>query len=166
METITKPNVADLIAQSKQNTEMAKGRLLRTFEFIPDDKLTYSPAPTCKHALRIVAHCAVTNNIFATILRGEDLPVSENPDEARAKVAAMESSVTSREAAVKSLEDSTAAVMSALDKVTAESLETSPMSPFGPFPMSFWMALPAMHMGSHAGQIDYIQTIWDDQEFH
>lgn len=166
METITKPNITDLIEQSKQNAEMAKSRLLRTFEFVPDDKLTWSPAESSKHALRIVAHCGVTNNIFATILRGEELPVPASAEEAVAQVGSMEKSITDRQSAVKLIEDSTNAVVQALSHVTPERMDTSPMSPFGPFPMAFWMALPAIHMGNHAGQIDYLQTIWDDQEFH
>lgn len=163
---MTKPNVADLIAQSKQNAEMAKNQLLRTFEFVPDDKLTWTPSETSKTALRIVAHCGVTNTIFATILRGEDLPVSTDAAEAVARVGEMEKAITDRATAVKLIEDSTAAVVNALDKVTEERMGTSPMSPFGALPMAFWMALPAMHMGGHACQIDYLQTIWGDQVFH
>jgi hypothetical protein len=64
------------------------------------------------------------------------------------------------------VEDSTAAVLEALDSVTAEMLDTAPLSPFGPFPFAFWMQLPAEHMKAHASQIDYLQTIWGDLENH
>ena len=50
--------------------------------------------------------------------------------------------------------------------MTAERFATSPNSPFGPMPMAFWVNLPGMHMGSHASQIDYLQTIWGDLVDH
>ena len=156
----------ETIAQAKKATEAAKARLLATFAFVPEDKLNWSPSPTARTAAWIVAHCGVSNGAFATILRGEEVPLPASPTEAAARIRAGGKEVTTREAAVKLLEDSAAEVIRALENVSPERLQTTPMSPFGPFPFAFWMTLPSEHMSGHAQQIDYLQTIWGDCEEH
>lgn len=159
-------NTADMIAQAKQSTLMAKARLLKTFEFVPDDKLDWTPAEPARTSLQIVAHCGTANKAFATVLRGEDLPITGTPEEAAALIREGGKDIKTREEAVQLVEDSTAEIMEALDGVTAQMTSTSPNSPFGPIPFPFWMILPADHMGGHASQLNYIQTIWGDLQDH
>jgi hypothetical protein len=166
MDTMTAPNLSEQIAQVKRDTQMAKEQLLRTFEFVPEDKLRWSPSPMARHALWIVGHCGIANQAFATSLRGEELPLNVSPEEASAQILAAGRDISSREEAIKLVKDSTTELLQALDNVTEEMLETSPMSPFGPFPFVFWMRLPAEHIKSHSFQIDYLQTIWGDLESH
>jgi hypothetical protein len=166
METLTQPNLSEIIGQAKQSAEMTNAGLLRTFSFVPDDKLTWSPSGTCRSALAIVAHCGILNGIFAATLRGETIPVPPSPAEAIAYVKGLEAKVTTREAAIAMIEDSHAQVMKALDGIQASQLETSPMSPFGPLPFAFWMQLPTIHTNAHSAQIDYLQTIWGDLDLH
>ena len=166
MTTMTKPDVSEMIAQSKQAAEIGKAKLLKIFELVPDDKLTWSPSPDARTAVQIVAHCGLANGAFATILRGEKLPLPADPAEASAMIRKGGRDVTSRETAVQMLESSTADVLAALDKVSAEMFGTSPDSPFGPIPFPFWMGVPGDHMTGHAHQIEYIQTIWGDIQDH
>jgi hypothetical protein len=67
---------------------------------------------------------------------------------------------------MQSIKNSTSELLQALDNVSAEMVGTAPMSPFGQFPFSFWMVLPAEHMKGHARQVDYLQTIWGDLDNH
>lgn len=159
-------STAELIAQSKQEAEKAKAYLLNTFSFVPDDKLHWSPSPTARTPIQIVAHCGAANRAFATVLRGDPLPIPDSTEEATAQIRNAGREITTREEAVKLVESSTAEIIAALDTVTEEMVGTTPSSPFGPLPFTFWMKLPYLHMGAHAPQIDYIQTIWGDLEDH
>lgn len=165
METMT-TDLAELIARTKERVERSKAQLLRTFEFVPDEKLRYAPASSARTALQIVSHCGMANFAFATILRGEELEMPTDPVEAAAQIRMAGHEIAAREEAVKLVEDSSEQVLAALENVTDEMLETAPHSPFGPMPFTFWMALPADHISVHASQIDYLQTIWGDLESH
>ena len=156
------PNIGEI----KQTTEQAKARLLKTFGFVPDDKLTWSPSQSARTALQIVAHCGMSNQAFATLLRGEELDFPSDPKEAAALIRQGGQDIATREEAIQLLDTATAAVIQALDKATPELLASSPNSPFGPLPYTFWMGVPSMHMSGHANQIDYIQTIWGDYQDH
>ncbi len=153
------------IEQAKQAVNTAKDRLLKTFSFVPNDKLNWSPSPTAKNALRIAAHAAVGNYANASLIRGEKLKTT-SPSEMMAFVYAEEKKVTSRDQAVKLIEDSCKTVLAALDGLTEQKMATSVASPFGTFPMMFWMNFPSSHMEYCAAQIDYLQTIWGDLEIH
>jgi hypothetical protein len=163
---MTNSETSQAITQAKEAAEKGKDELLQTFAFVPEDKLTWSPSQSARSALWMVAHCGVSNRAFATIIRGETLSLSDDPEEVAAQVRNGGRDVTSREAAVRIVEESTAEVLSALDAVTPERLASSPDSPFGPVPFSFWMMLPGEHMQGHTRQLEYLQTIWGDLEDH
>lgn len=150
-------------AQFKEQTRMAKERLLKTFGFVPDDRLTWSPSPTAKSALQIVAHTGTSNYVLAGILRGD---ASIGTPEGHAKAHEAEAAVTTRESAVKLIEESTEAVLAALDTIAPDQLGRMVAAPWRTAPMTFWMGLPALHMQGHAAQIDYLQTVWGDGEIH
>jgi hypothetical protein len=158
--------VSELVARSKRETEQASAQLLKTFEFVPEDRQTWSPSPTARTALRIVAHCGAANFAFAALLRGDGWGLSMDPQEAMAQIRSSGSDVSTREGAVESVRESTAAVLAALDGATPERVESAAPTPFGPFPYTLCMAFPADHMSGHARQIDYLQTIWGDEEDH
>ncbi|CAN5668084.1 hypothetical protein BH11ARM2_BH11ARM2_00540 [soil metagenome] len=99
-------------------------------------------------------------------LRGEKLDMPSDPAEASAMFRNGGKDAKTREEAVKSVEDSTSAVLAALDSITEERAASSPDSPFGPIPFAFWMQVPPMHMTGHARQLDYIETIWGDVQDH
>ena len=164
METMTA--LPELVAQAKEGAEQAKARLLRTFEFVPEDKLRWSPSSSARTALQIVAHCGLGNRAFAAIIRGEEMPLSGTPQEAAVQIRASDVNPATREEAVAMVEDSVAEVLEALDGVTDEMLDTTPTSPFGPLPFAYWMGLSSNHTGFHTAQIEYLQTIWGDLESH
>jgi hypothetical protein len=167
MSATTVPNLAELVAQAKQSAEEAKALLLTNFSFVPDDKLTWSPSASARSAVQIVAHCGAANEAFAEVIAGGEIPINGlSPEEASAQIRISGATVTSREEAVELVEESTARVIAALDKATPELLATAPMTPFGPFPYEAWMVLPGQHMGGHAQQLAYLQTIWGDLEDH
>ncbi|NLC58550.1 MAG: DinB family protein [Armatimonadetes bacterium] len=149
------------VAAVKEQTRMAKERLLKTFSFVPEEKLTWSPSPTAKSALQILAHTGTSNQSLAALLRGEPGGAEEHE-----RLHAAEAAITTRAQAVQLIEESTEEVLAALDTLTPERIASMVETPWLTAPMPFFMGLPALHMQGHAAQIDYLQTIWGDEQFH
>jgi hypothetical protein len=157
------PQTQAAVEACKKNLQMCSHRLKTTFSFVPDDKLDFKPADSCKSAVQIIAHCAVSNHNFISIIKGE---MEGDPKERFAESKRKEEGITSKDAALASLDESVQAVSDALDTITDENIGIDIPTPFFTAPMMFWMYLPARHMDNHASQIDYIQTIWGDLDWH
>ena len=156
----------NIVAMCKQSTVRGMERLLKTLSFVPDDKLTWSPSPTAKSALRVAAHTACTAENFALIIRDGKFPV-DSMQELFATLNAGEVAVTSREQAIQLMRTNTDAVLAALDAATPEIISSTVETPFGfSAPMAFFMSLPGIHAENHAAQIDYLQTCWGDVDVH
>ncbi len=140
---------------------------LRNFSHVPDDRLTWTPMPTAKSALRIAAHTALYAGRFARMIRDRRLPAPDDLTEWLAERDAEEVAITSREEMEMVFRAGTAEVLAALDSLTPEEVEMSLDSNQGwSMPMKQLMGLPGFHATLHAGQIDYLQTCWDDQQVY
>ncbi|MEO7714897.1 MAG: DinB family protein [Capsulimonas sp.] len=166
MSIVTAPSVTDSIALAVRRMGATKSQLLKTFAHVPDDKLQWSPTPTCRTPLQIVAHCAYVNGVVAGVLMGETDHARTSVEEGRRQTLEFEAMVMDREQALTLLEKSCADVLGAIATMTAERFVEPMESRFGPIPASFWMLLPSTHMSNHAAQIDYIQTAWGDLDNH
>lgn len=157
----------DLVESSKQRAVSNMEFFLRNFAHVPDDKLNWTPTPTAKSALRIAAHTALYAGRFAAMIRAKALPIPENLSEWMAQREAEEIAITSREEMEKVFRQGTAEVLEALDALTPEDVALILDSGQGwTTPMTQLMGLPAWHATLHAGQIDYLQTCWDDQQIY
>ena len=153
----------DVITMCKQRATEAMEQFLHVLSFVPADKLTWSPTPTAKSALQIAAHCAGYSGGFASIIRTGKFPSVEEflgPIESAIK------SVTTLDQAETVLRKGIADTIAALDAVRPEQIGAMIDTPIGPQPFTFFMTIPARHLDTHTGQIDYLQTCWDDQEVH
>ncbi len=151
----------------KKFTVDAVEEFLRVFSFVPDDKLEWQATPTAKSALRIGAHTALYLGRFAKMIRDVKLPSHDNLDEWLAQRNAAEIAVTTREEVVAIFGTGREEVLAALDGLTPEAIASTLDSGFGwSVPMTWLMKLPDGHTIGHAGQIDFLQTCWDDQEVH
>lgn len=140
---------------------------LRNFSYVPDDKLNWSPTPTAKSALRVAAHTALYAGRFARMIRERAVPVVTDLAAWEAQVASEELMITTREEVERVFRAGTDEVLSALDTVTPEDLESTLDSGQGwSMPMRFVVALPGWHATLHTGQIDFIQTCYGDQEIY
>lgn len=140
---------------------------LRNFSHVPDDMLEWTPTPTAKSPIRIAAHTALYAGRFAKMIRDRRLPAPENLTEWLAQRDAEEVAVTSREEVDRIFREGTAEVLAALDTLSPEDVEMTLDSGQGwSVPMSQLMGLPGFHATLHAGQIDYLQTCWDDQQVY
>lgn len=158
----------DEAIQTKEGVQSAAADLLKTFSFVPDDRLGWSPSEAARSPLWMVGHCAEANQAFACFIRGEAPPMAENmsPEEIDRSIRDAGRATATREEAVRAVEASCQAVADALDALDSETIERTVDSPFGPTPVRFWMGLPAIHMTGHARQLDYMQTIWGDLQDH
>lgn len=156
-----------LVASCKENAVRGMEVFLKTFSFVPDDKLTWAPTPTAKSAIRIAAHTALYAGRFARMIRDRKLPSSDNLPEWLAQRNAEEAAITSRTDIESIFRKGTDQVIAALDSLTPEAIGTTLGTGLGwSMPMTFLMNLPGYHAMSHAAQIDYLQTCWNDQEVH
>lgn len=140
---------------------------LRNFSHVPEEKLEWRATPTAKSAIRIAAHTALYAGRFAAMIRDRRLPVPENLAAWLADRDAEEIAIKSREEIERIFREGTAEVLEALDTLKPEEIEVALDSGQGwSMPMTFLIGLPAFHATLHAGQIDYLQTCWDDQQVY
>lgn len=157
----------DEIESAKQRAVSGVEMFLRNFSHVPDDKLHWTPTPTAKSSLRIAAHTALYAARFAKMIRDRRLPQPENLPEWLAQRDAEEIAITNRKDVERIFRDGTAEVLEALDGLTPEDVEMSLDSGQGwSIPMKQVMGLPGFHATLHTGQIDYLQTCWDDQQVY
>lgn len=134
----------------------AHARMVATFSAVPEDRIRWSPTHSAKSALQIVSHCVDANRQVALALRGKKAPVG--PD--------WNFVLANKEEALGELSRSVAEFDSALAEMTSELFETTTETPAGHEPMAAIMHFMGWHLAEHAGQIDFLQTCWDDQESH
>ena len=156
-----------LVAACKESAVQGMEQFLKTFSFVPDDKLNWAPSPTAKSAMQIAAHTAVYASVFAKMIRDRKLPFGDEIPEFVARIKASAEAVSGRAEMESVFRKGTEEAIAALDTLTPEAIDISLDSGLGwSLPMTFLMALPGTHAYSHAAQIDYLQTCWDDQEVH
>ena len=85
-----------LVASCKEIAVRGMEVFLKTFSFVPDDKLTWTPTPTAKSAIRIAAHTALYAGRFARWIKDGKLPAVDNLPEWLAQINAEEEAITSR----------------------------------------------------------------------
>lgn len=156
-----------LIEVNKQSAITGMEIFLRNFSHVPDDRLNWTPTPTAKSALRIAAHTALYARRFARMIATREIPGADNLTEWLAQREAEENAVTRREEIERIFREGTAEVLTALDGLTAVDITSTLDSGRGwTMPMTFLMGLPGWHATLHTGQIDFLQTCWDDQEVY
>jgi hypothetical protein len=156
-----------LVALCKESAVQEMEYFLKVFSFVPDDKLTWTPTPTAKSAIRIAAHTALYAGRFARMIKDVKLPGSDNLAQRKAQRDADEVTITSRAEMEHIFRKGTEEVLAALDSLPPEAVGTSLDSGFGwSMPMTLLMNMPGLHANAHAAQIDYLQTCWGDQDVH
>lgn len=158
------PKMEDTIARCKRQAERAMEHFLKVLSFVPEEKLDWKPAPTAKSALEIAAHCAGYSSGFAGIIATGAFP--QTVDDFLGPIQTRIAGVSNLGQAEAMLREGTAETLLALDKVQPEWIDATIDTPIGPTPFRFFMTIPANHLINHTGQIDYLQTCWDDQEVH
>ena len=79
---------------------------------------------------------------------------------------AEEETVKTKEQALALLEETSDAYLKWLDTVTPEQIASTVQFPMGVMPMAVAITFAADHMRSNAAQLDYLQTIVGDLDWH
>ena len=148
MTTSTALNAQSLLAG---DLRQALGRLNATLHATPADKLDFKPSETAK-SIREIAQHALGGNGYCMGFVGLE-PIG-NPEQ------------TEVEALIVDLEASVGALADYAAKASDETLATE-VDFFGSkLPIAAVLQTAEWHVSRHAGQIDYIQTIYGDLEDH
>lgn len=156
----------EIIDAAKAEFLRAKERITHNLATTPDDRINWSPTPTARTPVQQVAHAAMATTGIQGLLMGKPFPYASLADLDPALRLA-EKEFTTREQALSLLEQTSAEYLQWLDTMTPEQMASTVHLPSRPsFPMAVGITLPADHMRSHCAQIDYIQTIYGDRDWH
>ena len=155
----------NVIEESKTEFTRAKERIAKCLDVTSEDKLNWSPSSTSRTPIKLVAHSAMAIQGIGGILAGKPFPFTSMA-EMDATFRAEEEIVTTKEQALALLEETSAAYLKWLDTVTPEQLASTVQFPMGAMPMAVAITFAADHMRSHAAQLDYLQTIIGDLDWH
>lgn len=155
------------IQQAKDNFLQSKARLLQALNNTPDDKLNWSPTPTARTPIEIVIHSADALKNIHDMLDGRPFQIS-NTAEADKHFRESEKRISTREEVVELFEKNSTAYVAWLDALTPERLNDPITFPFGlgAGTVGIGLQFPALHTSSHTPQIEYIQTIYGDRDWH
>ena len=143
----------------KKHTGMAMEGFMDGLKHIPDDKLDWVPMGKAKPALAIAVEIVTSNKWLAAEIRGEE--------GAGAVWEAMDpSSCPTREAAVAALKESMIEFEAALDEAAEEVFGETRKLPWGESTVAEMCGMGAIHIAYHSGQLNYIQLLLGDEEFH
>lgn len=159
--------MSDAIQIAKQDFEQSRARMLGLLGNTPDDRLNWSPSPTARTPLAIVAHAAISIHHITEMLKGRPFGV---PSSAVADkyFRQEEAKFTSRADVVALFEGNAAAYVAWIDDLTEEGLSDPITFPFGlgTGTVLDCLSTPARHTDAHIGQLEYVQTIYGDQNWH
>jgi hypothetical protein len=158
-------NMEDIISQAKAEFIRSKERMARTLATTPDDKINASPSPTARTPIQLVAHGALGISGIQGMLVGKPFPYA-SVAEADTAFRNAEKEYTTREQVLGLLEQNSAEYLTWLDTLTPEQLGSTLQTSVGSFPMAAAITFPADHLRGHAAQIDYLQTIYGDHDWH
>jgi len=144
---------------------LAAGRLrwnlnhiLTSFAATPDDKLDFKPSETANSPRQLIQHVIGGNGVVAQSFGIASAP-SGSPAELESAPAA-----TDRESLTTRLRETTETIINHIENLPDEAMDTTVQFISRPLPMTSFLLLDDWHITRHAGQLDYLQTIWGDLE--
>ncbi len=155
----------NIIPEAKAEFVRAKERMVRALATTPDDKINWSPGTCARTPIQLVAHSAMGIAGIQGMLVGKPFPYADVVA-ADAAWRAAEKEFTTREQVLGLLEQNSAEYLVWLDTLTSEQVASTLQLPFGTFPMAAAITFAADHLRNHAAQIDYLQTVYGDQDWH
>lgn len=160
------PALQETIDKTKETYLQAAAQLRAAFANIPDERLNWSPSPTSRTPIQIVAHCAAATNFIREQMDGTPFPL-KNTEEADSFFREWERQFHTRAQALELLDEASAKHLAWLEGLTEERLQFMAELPFGlgSAPVEAWLDIAANHTRSHVPQLEYIQTIYGDKDW-
>ena len=144
----------------------ARDSLVRTAEAVPDDKLNWRPLDAGRSALDLLGDAAQTPKMIAMMLesRGETMPSREMFQEMKA-----ERENWTRDDALSHLQANCDRLLPLIELLPDEELAreiTLPMGGGMTMPLAGWIMMTYRTLTNRFAQINYIQTLYGDNEPH
>lgn len=157
----------DRIDEFKAEFTQAVGGLKHALATTPDDRLSWAPSSTARSPLQVAAHVAISVRDMLGNLTGNTFPI-ESTEEAERYHRHRESHLKSRDEVLGLLDEATSAYFAWLDQLTEDQLDTLMLLPFnmGQMPVRMGISMMPFHVYWHTAQINYIQTIYGDHDWH
>lgn len=155
------------VEHAKAEFLRAKGAITQALATTPDDRINWSPSPTARTPIQNVAHAAFVVKGLQGVLDGKPLP-SDDPAEADRGLREGEKQFSARDQVLSLLEKNSADYVAWLDALTPELLASTFEMPFasGPATIAVGLTFIPGHLLWHTAQINYIQTIYGDHDWH
>lgn len=155
------------IETAKMDLTWTKTRMMELLAATPEDKLNFKPSPTARSIIEIVAHAAHALENIAMQLGGTPFPIP-NTSEANVVFQVHDSAFNTREAVQAYLEEKFHKYIAILENFTEEDLTRMAPLPFGlgEAPIGYYMTMGNVHTLGHVAQIEYVQTIYGDRDWH
>ena len=144
-----------------------KDRMLQLMQETPDDRLGWKPSPTGRSIIEIVAHSA--NSLGNILMQLQGVPFAvPTSGEANKQFLAHDAEFSDREVAAAYLEQKCAEYVAFLSTLEPEELDEMRTLPFGlgQAPLGYFMTMGNLHTFGHIAQIEYIQTLYGDHDWH
>jgi uncharacterized damage-inducible protein DinB len=152
-------NVPEYVANQTERIAEALAHFVATTK---EDKLDWQPtqegSAPCRSVYQQISECVVVNRIFAKMLRGEieSAPLGERP----------EITFASPQDAQEQLLASARELAGAIRGLSEADLAREYKHPRGTMRGENFILMAYRNMAYHAGQINFIQTLYGDTEFH
>lgn len=155
------------IDKAKADFLQSKGRLVHGLNTTPDDRINWSPSPTARTPIEQVAHAASSIKNIHGFLQGDPFTVPTTA-EADKGFREHDAQFKSREQVLAALEDYSANYLAWLEQLSPDQLSKMVSLPFGmgEVPTAIALTFIPMHTDWHTAQLDYIQTIYGDHDWH
>ena len=125
------------------------------------DRLNWAPSidssTDTRSVFELVFECCRVNRRFATLLKGQT-PIPSDPN--------AEHNYRTAKSAIEDLMSSAAELVETIMGLSEDALEKTYTTGMGPVSGMFLLDLPVANMNYHAGQINLIQLLYGDPEFH
>jgi uncharacterized protein YndB with AHSA1/START domain len=156
--------ISEIIDASALEAAAADAMFRSTLKAVPDDKFDFQPSPTAKSPRQIAIHYALGWEALLDALHG----AGRFPDFGvfMAEEARLLEEGADRETLDRRHESGLESWLAAIQKLEAADLASVRPGLFGAIAVRGLIGYPAAHAHNHAGQINYLQTIWGDLDFH
>lgn len=142
-------------------TQRTMGELIDAAEAVPIEKHDWRPMGEARTVLELVQECAEVNGRWSEILTERQWKVRDSKETQQYYC-----TMPDLPAAISRLRESTAQYVQAIRSVPYEKLSEELELPWGTVKMADALLHSFWHMSYHAGQINYIQTLYGDWEEH
>jgi uncharacterized damage-inducible protein DinB len=157
----------EFLAQSASDFRFAIDRLVNALNHVPADRLTWSPSPTARNPVEVVGHTAQAIKNMLGNLTGDTFAIP-NSEEAERIFREEDRKYKDKDTVLAQLNANADAYLAWLQGVSDDELEEVLPMPFGlpSMPRRAVIGFMAIHVMCHAAQVDYIQTIYGDRDWH